>query len=64
MRSLNGMSSAVGEGSIAIQLVHEYFIKATLGFDNLDLIPNKRAEDDTTADEAAPGNTQRSASAT
>ena len=63
-RSVKRVASAVGEGSIAIQLVHEYFIKARLGFDNLDPIPDKRAEDDTTADEAAPGNAQRSASAT
>src|SRR5919107_1401037 len=56
-RSVKRVASAVGEGSIAIQLVHEYFIKARLGFDNLDPIPDKRAEDDTTAEEAAPGNT-------
>ena len=63
-RSVKRVASAVGEGSIAIQLIHEYFIKAQLGFDNLDPIPDKRAEDDTTADEAASGNAQRSASAT
>ena len=63
-RSVKRVASAVGEGSIAIQLIHEYFIKARLGFDNLDPIPDKRAEDDTTADEAASGNAQRSASAT
>ena len=63
-RSVKRVASAVGEGSIAIQLIHEYFIKARLGFDNLDPIPDKRAEDDTTADEAASGNAQRSAPAT
>jgi thioredoxin reductase (NADPH) len=63
-RSVKRVASAVGEGSIAIQLIHEYFIKDRLGFDNLDPIPDKRAEDDTTADEAASGNAQRSASAT
>ena len=60
-RSVKRVASAVGEGSIAIQLVHEYFIKARLGFDNLGSIPDNPATGDT---EAAPGNTQRSASAT
>ncbi|MGF1471829.1 MAG: FAD-dependent oxidoreductase [Rubrobacteraceae bacterium] len=31
-RSVKRVASAVGEGSIAIQLVHEYFIKDRLGF--------------------------------
>jgi thioredoxin reductase (NADPH) len=60
-RSVKRVASAVGEGSIAIQLVHEYFIKARLGFDNLDSISDKPAMGDTGA---APGSTWRSASAT
>ena len=32
-RSVKRVASAVGEGSIAIQLIHEYFIKAELGLD-------------------------------
>jgi thioredoxin reductase (NADPH) len=60
-RSVKRVASAVGEGSIAIQLVHEYFIKARLGFDNLGSISDRPATGDT---EAAPGSTQRSASAT
>jgi thioredoxin reductase (NADPH) len=60
-RSVKRVASAVGEGSIAIQLVHEYFIKARLGFDNLGSISDKPATGDTGA---APGSTWRSASAT
>jgi thioredoxin reductase (NADPH) len=60
-RSVKRVASAVGEGSIAIQLVHEYFIKARLGFDNLGSISDRPATGDT---EAAPGSTRRSASAT
>jgi thioredoxin reductase (NADPH) len=45
-RSVKRVASAVGEGSIAIQLVHEYFIKARLGLDNLASVPNKRPEGD------------------
>jgi thioredoxin reductase (NADPH) len=60
-RSVKRVASAVGEGSIAIQLVHEYFIKARLGFDNLGSISDRPATGDT---EAAPGSTWRSASAT
>jgi thioredoxin reductase (NADPH) len=60
-RSVKRVASAVGEGSIAIQLVHEYFIKARLGFDNLDSISDKPAMGNTGA---APGSTWRSASAT
>src|ERR687898_619045 len=58
-RSVKRVASAVGEGSIAIQLVHEYFIKARLGFDNLGSISDRPATGDT---EAAPGSTWRSAS--
>ena len=60
-RSVKRVASAVGEGSIAIQLVHEYFIKARLGFDNLGSLSDKPATGDTGA---APGSTWRSASAT
>jgi thioredoxin reductase (NADPH) len=60
-RSVKRVASAVGEGSIAIQLVHEYFIKARLSFDNLGSISDRPATGDT---EAAPGSTWRSASAT
>jgi hypothetical protein len=31
--SVKRVASAVGEGAIAIQSVHEHFVKARLGFD-------------------------------
>ena len=62
-RSVKRVASAVGEGSIAIQLVHEYFIKANLGIDRLDSICDKRPEGNTDGDGVVPSSTQRSASA-
>ena len=41
-RSVKRVASAVGEGAIAIQLVHEYFVKGELGLDNLGSIPRER----------------------
>jgi hypothetical protein len=45
----------VGEGSIAIQLVPEYFVKAEVGYDDLGSIPDKRGEGNTEADESTEG---------
>ena len=50
-RSVKRVASAVGEGSIAIQLVPEYFVKAEVGYDSLGSIPDKRGEGNTEADE-------------
>jgi thioredoxin reductase (NADPH) len=62
-RSVKRVASAVGEGSIAIQLVHEYFTKANLGIDRLDSIPDERPEGNVDEDGVALSSTQRSASA-
>jgi thioredoxin reductase (NADPH) len=37
--SVQRVASAVGAGAIAIQSVHEYFIKAKLGLDSVSLVP-------------------------
>ena len=62
-RSVKRVASAVGEGSIAIQLVHEYFIKANLGINRLDSIPDERPEGNTDDAGMVLTSTQRSASA-
>jgi thioredoxin reductase (NADPH) len=54
-RSVKRVASAVGEGSIAIQLVHEYFVKSKLGFDDLDSTSDERTEGNADDDEVAPG---------
>ncbi len=54
-RSVKRVASAVGEGSIAIQLVPEYFVKAEVGYDDLGSIPDKRGEGNTEADESTEG---------
>jgi len=61
-RSVKRVASAVGEGSITIQLVHEYFIKAKLSFDKVGSVPDKRPEGNTDDDGAVPGSTRRAAS--
>ena len=60
--SVKRVASAVGAGAIAIQSVHEYFIKAKLSFDNVGSIPDKRPEGNTDDDGAVPGSTRRAAS--
>ena len=40
-RSVKRVASAVGEGAIAIQLVHEYFVKGKLSLDDLGSIPRE-----------------------
>jgi pyruvate/2-oxoglutarate dehydrogenase complex dihydrolipoamide dehydrogenase (E3) component len=37
-RSVKRVASAVGAGAIAIQSVHEHFIKAKLGLDNVSAV--------------------------
>jgi hypothetical protein len=37
--SVKRVASAVGAGAIAVQSVHEHFIKAKLGLDNLSSVP-------------------------
>jgi thioredoxin reductase len=44
-RSVKGVASAVGEGAIAIQLVHEYFVNGKLSLDTLGSIPRERSGD-------------------
>ena len=61
--SVKRVASAVGEGSIAIQLVHEYFTKVNLSTDHLDSIPDERPEGNTDNDGAVPSSIQRSGSA-
>ena len=63
-RSVKRVASAVGEGSIAIQLVHEHLIKAKLGLDNLGSIPGEGPGGNTSEAEVLPGSTRRSAPAT
>ena len=63
-RSVKRVASAVGEGSIAIQLVHEHLIKAKLGLDNLGSIPGEHPEGSAGEAEVLPSSTRRSAPAT
>lgn len=44
-RSLKRVASAVGEGAIAIQLIHEYLVKTKLNLDNLGSITRERSGD-------------------
>lgn len=63
-RSVKRVASAVGEGSIAIHLVHEHLVKAKLGLDNLDSIPGEHPEGNAGDAEVLPGGTRRSDPAT
>jgi hypothetical protein len=58
--SVKRVASAVGAGAIAIQSVHEHFVRAKLGLDNSSSAAEARQRSDNSGDEMEKENRVRS----